>query len=74
MKLVKQARKYGRNVVGVVGGFALAVGVSVANAASTIDISPATTQATSDVNIAGGLVLSVIVAATVFTWLRRVIK
>lgn len=57
-----------------------AVGLAVAGAsvsafaASAIDISASTAQATTDVQTAGGLIIGVVVACASFSWIRRVIR
>ncbi|WP_297843729.1 major capsid protein [Pseudomonas sp.] len=55
-------------------GFAVAASSVSAFAASSIDISAATTQATTDVQTAGGLIIGVVVVCASFSWIRRVIR
>jgi len=64
---MKKALKY-------VGGLVLAAGAAVAQAAGSIDISASTTQATTDVQTAGGLIVGVVVAVAAIGWIRRVIR
>jgi hypothetical protein len=68
--------KVNKKVLKKIGaGVALAaMSVSAFAAGSGIDISAATTQATSDVNAAGVLIIGVVVACAAFSWVRRVIR
>lgn len=72
MKLFKEAEKYVRRVVGVVGGVALAASAGLASAAA-IDISAQTATATTSIEAAGGLIIGVMVAVAAVAWIRRVV-
>jgi hypothetical protein len=58
----------------VVGAVAVGASVSAFAAGSGVDITAATTQATTDVQNAGGLIIGVVVACAAFSWIRRVIR
>jgi len=58
--------------VAAAGSLAL-VGLNAAMAAP-VDISAATTSATTDVQAAGALIIGVVVAVAAISWIRRVIK
>lgn len=52
-----------------------AVASMVAGASSAaIDIAPATSAATTDIQAAGALIIGVVVAVAAISWIRRVIR
>jgi hypothetical protein len=53
---------------------ALALVAAAGSANAAIDIATEVTAAKTDIASAGGLIIGVIVAIAVFSWIRRVIK
>lgn len=61
-----------QNVAKKVAPLALLAFAGVSQAA--VDISPEVTGGKADIDTAGGLIIGVVVAIAVFSWIRRVIK
>jgi alkylhydroperoxidase family enzyme len=51
-----------------------ATAVAASSHAQAVDISAAVTAAKTDIGVAGGLIIGVVVAVAAFSWIRRVIK
>lgn len=72
MKPFNQAKKYGRRVVLAIPATVLAFGMTAAQAA--VDLTTEATAAKADVNTNGELIMGILFAVAIFSWLRRVIR